>query len=181
MSDVKKKDVEKLWKKFFKEYADAKVKKNSKAKEYYSLGVRINKITPNEMDVYAKFEDYSSGVTVSLCYDLGNNFISNETPNEYNGAEEFTTEFLNYVKTFTLEEQLEEEEKLLEDLQDDLKDAKKANKKLHEKIEKYTKKIQEAEKKIEDNLSEQESLTKKIEEQLTTVKEFQDKVKNVGK
>lgn len=180
ISDIEKSDVEKLWKKYFKQYA--KVKKNRKAKEYYSTAVRLNSIAPKEIDVYAKFEEFATGVDINLCYDLGDGFVNKkETPNEYEGAKDFTNEFRIHVKSYVLEEKLEQQEELLKDLKDDLKDAKKDNKKLHDKIDNYTKKIQEIEKKIDSNLLEQEDFEKKIEEQLMKVKEAQDNLRNVGK
>ncbi len=180
VTDIKQNRVEKLWKKFFKEYA--KVKRNRKAKEYYSTAVRLNSISTNEMDIYAKFEEFATGVDIHLCYDLGNGFINKqETPNEYEGAKDFTNEFRIYAKTYVLEEKLEEQEDILKDLKDDLKDAQKDNKKFHDKIDDYTKKIQELEKKIETNVLEQQDFEKKIEEQLLKVKEAQDNLRNVGK
>ncbi len=180
ITDIKQKDVEKLWKKYFKEYA--KVKRNKKAKEYYSTAVRLNSITPSEIDVYAKFEEFATGVDIHLCYDLGNGFINKqETPNEYDGAKDFTNQFRIYAKTFVLEEKLEEQEEILKDLQKDLKSSKKENKKFHDKIDDYTKKIQELEKKIETNVLEQQDFEKKIEEQLLKVQEAQDNIRNVGK
>ncbi len=180
VTDIKQNRVEKLWKKYFKEYA--KVKRNRKAKEYYSTAVRLNSITQSEIDVYAKFEEFATGVDIHLCYDLGNGFINKqETPNEYEGAKDFTNQFRIYAKTYVLEEKVEVQEEILKDLQDDLKDSKKKNKKFHDKIDDYTKKIQEIEKEIESNVLEQEDFEKKIEEQLLKVKEAQDNLRNVGK
>ncbi len=181
VKDINKKEVAKLWKKFFKEYG--KVKKNSKAKEYYSTGVRINRIKSGDpIDVYAKFSDFASETKISLCFDLGTAFLSKEEfPDEYPGAEDLLNEFSVYVQRYVVENQLKDEENRLEKLNKKLRSAKKENQKLHEKIEMYKNKIKKAESDIELNLAAQKELGDQIDQQSMKVKEIQDKLSNIGK
>jgi valyl-tRNA synthetase len=179
--NIKKKEVIKLWKKFFKKYG--KVKKNNKAKEYYSTGVRVNRIKAGDpIDIYAKFTDFVSDTKVDLCFDLGTAFLSKEEfPDEYNGAEDLLNEFSVYVQRYVVENQLRDEEKKLEKLNKKLKNAKKENQKLHNKIEMYKNKIKKAESDIDLNLRAQKEMTDQIDKQANKVKEIQGKLNNIGK
>lgn len=178
---IKKKKVEKLWKKFFKKYG--KVKKNGKAKEYYSTAVRINSIKSGDpVDIYAKFEDFNDNVVVNLCIDMGTAFLSQkEFPEDYYNAEELLDEFLIYVKRYMVSEELKEEEENFDKLNKKLKKLKSNNAKLHDKIKKYKEKIAQAERDIEENLLEQEKVSKEIEEQAKRVKEIREKLDNIGR
>ncbi len=180
IDDIKSKTVVKLWKKFFKPYG--KVKRNRKAKEYYSTGVKVNRIkTGDPVDVYMKIVEAADGVNLDLCIDLGTAFVSKDMQDEYAGAENLMKEFLVYVDKYKLEEKLEEEEDKLKDLESDLKSKRKKNKKLHSSIEKYKQKIIEAEQDIEKNLQEQEDLKKTIELQNEKVKQVQKDIDNLKK
>lgn len=178
---VKKKEVEKLWKKFFKKYG--KVKKNGKAKEYYSTAVRINSIKHGDpVDVYAKFEDFSSDVRVSLCIDMGTAFLSKKQfPEDYINAEQLLEEFIIYVKRYMVSQELDKEKELFEKLNKKLKKLKKNNVKLHEKIKKYKEKIAKAEQEIEQNLIEQQKVSEEIDKQALKVKAVSDKLELIGK
>lgn len=181
VQDIDDNETAKLWKKFFKQYG--KVKKNSKAKEYYSTGIRINRVKSGyPVDVYAKFVDFSGGTNINLCFDLGTGFLSKkDTPNEYDGALELMNEFVIYVDRYVVEEKLKEEEKMLSKLEKSLKSAKKDNKKLHDKIDDYNKKINEAEEDIRNNIIEQEELDRQIQNQAQKLKEVQRELENIGR
>ena len=178
---IKKKKAEKLWKKFFKKYG--KVKKNGKAKEYYSTAVRINSIKKGDpVDVYVKFEDFSSDVRVSMCIDMGTAFLSEkEFPEDYENAKELLKEFEIYVQRYLVSQELENEEELFDKLNKKLKNLKKDNKKLHDKIKKYKEKIAKAEKDIEENLIEQEHVSEDIDNQALKVKAVRKKLEDIGK
>ena len=180
IDNIKTKNAAKLWKKFFKPYG--KVKRNRKAKEYYSTGVKVNRIKAGDpADVYMKIVEAADGVNLNLCIDLGTAFVSKDMQEEYTGAENLLEEFLIYVKEYQLKEELDDEEDNLKDLESDLKSKRKKNKKLHRSIEKYKQKIVKAEEDIEKNLQEQEDLKKSIELQNEKVKQVQEDIENLKK
>ncbi len=181
IQNINKKDVIKLWKKFFKKYG--KVKKNSKAKEYYSTGVRINRIKAGDpIDVYAKFTDFVTDTKISLFFDLGTAFLSKEEfPDEYSGAEDFLNEFSVYVRKYIVKNQLKEAEYMLKKLNKKLLKDKKDNQKLHEKIETYKNKIKKAENDIKLNIAAQKDLENKIDLQSMKLKELQNKLNSIDK
>ncbi len=180
VDNIKYKKAIKLWKKFFKPYG--KVKRNRKAKEYYSTGVKVNRIKVGDpIDVYMKILEATDGVNLNLCIDLGTAFVSKDMQDEYTGAENLLDEFLIYIKEYQLNEKLEEEEDNLKDLESDLKSKRKKNKKLHSSIEKYKQKIIEAKEDIEKNLQEQEDLKNMIKLQNEKVKQVQEDIENLKK
>jgi hypothetical protein len=173
-------ETAKLWKKFFKDYG--KVKKNRKAKEYYSTGVRVGRIKAGDpIDVYAKFVEFENGVDINLCFDLGTEFLNSKTtPNEYNGAEKLINEFVVYVKRYIVGEKIKKEEKELKKIEANLKSARKKNKKLHDKIENYQKNIEKAEDDIKENILLQEELKVKVQEQANKLKEVQREMDGIS-
>jgi len=179
--NIKVKTVEKLWKKYFKAYG--KVKKNKRAKELYSTGVRVNRIKSGDpIDVYLKVSKFEGGVNLCIWYDLGTKFLSEkDTPNEYNAGEELLEEFSIYLRKYIIEKELKTEEDSLKKVKKKLRSSKKKNKKLHEKIKSYKEKILKAERGIKENLLEQDELEKQIETQILKVKEVEEKLGNIGK
>lgn len=179
--EIDNNETAKLWKKFFKDYG--KVKKNRKAKEYYSTGVRVGRIKSGDpVDVYAKFVEFENGVEIVLCFDLGTEFLNNKTtPNEYEGAEELIQEFVVYVKKYVVGEKLKKEEGNLKDLEGNMKTTRKKNKKLHDKIDNYRENIVKAEDAIKENVLLQEELKVKIQDQASKLKEVQREMDNIGR
>ena len=180
VTNIKDRDVEKLWKDYLDKYG--KTKYNSKAKEYYTLNVRVNDIKSGDpIDIYAVFDEFADGVRMDFSFDLGNGFVSKKSfPREYEGAQMFVESFVLSVEKFKVEERLKEEEKALEKLNNKLKDAVKDNKKLNDKIVDYEEKIREAENDINTNELEQEDLQKQIEMQTMKVKDVQNELRNLG-
>ncbi len=180
IDNIKEKKIAKLWKKFFKPYG--KVKRNKRAKEYYSTGVTVNRIKSGDpVDVYIKFVEAADGINMNLCLDLGTSFVGKDTPQEYKGAENVVNEFVVYVKESQLKDELEDAEDDLSHLEKSLKSARKKNKKLHRNIEKYKQKIIKAEEDIEKNKDKQEDLKKNIKLQTDKVKELQNDIKALKK
>jgi len=180
IENIKEKKIAKLWKKFFKPYG--KVKRNKKAKEYYSTGVTVNRIKSGDpIDVYVKFVEAADAINVNLCFDMGTAFVSKDDTEAYNGASDVLNEFVLYVKESQLKDKLKEVEDELDDMESDLKSARKKNKKLHSSIEKYKQKIQEAEDDIEKNLQKQEDLKKNIKLQTEKVLKVQKQIKALKK
>jgi hypothetical protein len=181
VKDIKSKDVEKLWKEYFEKYG--KTKYNSKAKEYYSAGVRINRLKSGDpVDVYAKFTELADGSRVDIAFDMSSGFLnSKDYPAEYKGGEEFVKDFAIYVEKYKVEQRLKDEEKALEKLNGKLESAKKDNKNLHEKIINFEEKIKQAEEDIKTNELLQVDLEKQITTQAAKVKSAQQEYNNVGK
>lgn len=181
VKDLKNKEVEKLWKDYFEKYG--KIKYNSKAKEYYSAGVRINRLKSGDpVDVYAKFTELADGTRVEIAFDMSSGFLnSKDYPAEYKGGEEFVKDFAIYVEKYKVEQRLKEEEKNLEKLGGKLDSAKKENKNLHEKIISFEEKIKQAEVDIKTNELLQNDLEKQITTQAAKLKSVQQEYNNIGK
>ena len=178
---IKVKEVEKLWKEYFSKFG--KVKYNSKAKEYFSAGVRINKIRSGDpIDVFAKFDEFADGARIDICFDLATGFLNKKDyPSDFQGGVDFIQDFAIFVEKYVVEQKLKEEEKDLEKLNDKLKDAVKDNKKLNDKIVDYEDKIVKAEQDIKENEQLQKELEKQIEVQSLKVRDVQIEYNNVGK
>ncbi|MGE5356093.1 MAG: hypothetical protein ACM3PT_07615 [Deltaproteobacteria bacterium] len=181
IKDMKQKEVEKLWKEFFEKYG--KIKYNSKAKEHFSAGVRINRIKSGDpVDVYAKFDEFADGTRFDISFDLGTGFLSKKDyPAEYQGGVEFVKDFVIFIEKYKVEQKMKAEEKALEKLNDQLKDAVKENKNLKEKIVSYEEKIVKAEQEIKENEQKQIDLEKQIQLQSIKVKDVQIEYNNIGK
>jgi hypothetical protein len=181
IKDMKAKEVEKLWKEYFEKFG--KIKYNSKAKEYFSAGVRINRIKSGDpVDVYAKFEEFADGARVDISFDLATGFLNKKDyPTEYQGGVDFVKDFVIYVEKFKVEQRLKAEEKALEKLNDQLKSAVKDNKNLKDKIVSFEEKITKAEQDIKANEQLQSDLEKQINQQSLKVKDVQTEYNNVGK
>jgi hypothetical protein len=181
IKDLKAKEVEKLWKDYFEKFG--KIKYNSKAKEHFSAGVRINRIKSGDpVDVYAKFEEFADGARVDISFDLTTGFLNKKDyPAEYQGGVDFVKDFVIYIEKYKVEQRLKAEEKALEKLNDKLKDAVKDNKNLKDKIISYEEKIVKAEQEIKENEQLQLDLEKQIQKQSLKVKDVQVEYNNVGK
>lgn len=181
VKDIKSNDVEKLWKEYMEKYG--KTKYNSKAKEFYTIGVRMNEVRSGDpVDVYAKFDEFADGVKMDFCFDLGNGFINKKSnPKEYDGASKFVSDFVNEVEKFKVQEKLDMENKNLDKINSKFKDAVKDNKDLHDKIVKYEDKIKEAENDIKANEILQSDLQNQIENQTEKIKQIQRELDNLNK
>jgi molecular chaperone DnaK (HSP70) len=180
-SDIKSKDLHKLWGDYFKKFG--KFKYNRKAKEYFVNGARISSIKSGDpIDVYVKYEDFTDGSRIDVTFDITTGFLSSrENPTEYRAAERFLNEFELFVEKYKLEELLKEEEKNLDRLTRDLRKAVSDNDKLLKSITDYEERIAKAEKDIKDNEVLQSDLEKQIEDQNKKVNSVRAEYNKISK
>lgn len=177
-----KKIAEKVWKQFMKDM-DNKVKKNKKAKEWYSEKASLNGVNGNTpMDVYFKMEERKDMVSVFIAADRGDAFISgNTTPDEDKAMRTIVFNYAVEVMKKVTEEEIKDEEDRLKDLRKDLEKLEKKNGNYHNDIKKAEEKIREAEENIEQNLKDQETKKAEIEAQIKEVEMVTEKYNNLGK
>ena len=173
--------TEDVWKEFMKDYG--KTKRNKKAREYYSMGVRVPLVSgSNDVDVYIRFDERVNMTTATLWVDLGGGFVnSNEYPKEAKGIEDFLTDFYLAVKKEAIGEEMKDQEKALEKLEKELRKLEKKNEGYHKDIEKAKEKIQKAESNIEQNLKDQEDQRILIEQQKKVIEEVIARLNNLGR
>ena len=181
LDDVQVKVAEDLWEDFFKEYG--KVKKNKKANEWYTTGVRINRIfSVSNIDVYVRFDERGSSSVMTMWVDLGMAFVnSKEYATEYKGVIDMMEEFRIYARTYVVEKEYKEAEKELENMKKELNKLEKKNGDLHDDITKYEEKIREAKDAIVTNLQDQETQKKSIDKQIDVLKQVQVRLESIRK
>lgn len=179
LDDIDPGDAYKLWKEYFKKFG--KIKRNKKANEYYSTGVRINKIfTASNIDVYTRFEERGSSTTMTMWVDLGMAFVNSKVyPTEYKAVVDMMDEFRVEANIFTIQKELDAAEKGMDKMKKDLVKLEKSNIKLHDKIASYEDKIYEAKNEISENLVSQDDKKIEIDRQLDVLKTIQQRMKNI--
>jgi len=179
--DVSPKEALKLWKDYFKEYG--KLKRNKKAKEYYSTGVKINQIYEvSKIDVFNRFEERGNSTIMTIWVDLGMAFVtSSDYPSEYRGVVQVLEEFSLQTKEYVVGKEMKDAEEDLVKFEKKLEKLEKSNLKLHEKISDYHEKIVEAEGNIEENKKEKLKTKMDIDNQISVLKEIQFKLESIRK
>jgi hypothetical protein len=179
LDDIQPNEAYKLWKDYFKKYG--KIKRNKKANEYYSTGVRINKIfTASNIDVYTRFEERGSSTMMTMWVDLGMSFINSKGyPTEYKAVVEMLDDFRVEANLYMVQKDLDAAEKELGMMKKDLVKLEKINIKLHDKIDNYENKIVDTKKDINQNLVGQEDKKIEIDRQLETLKMIQKRMKQI--
>ncbi len=179
IENVNQKSLETYFKSYFKEYG--KIKFNRKAKEFFIVEAKMNQVSKNKLDVYAKIEDLNNSTRFYLWIDNGNGFInSSDFTEEYDNAEELLMDFSIYIKKSLIEDELKAGEKALSKAEKDYKQLQKDNDKYHKTIEEALKKIAEMEENIEKNIIDQENKVAEIEIYKNGVEEVKERLKNVG-
>jgi len=173
--------AEDVLKDFVKEYG--KLKRNRKAKEYYSSEITISQINGNDpFNLYVKLDEKMDMVATYLWVDLNGRFADSvEDPQVAEGAMEFLKKYYIMVQKERLNRLMEEEEDNFKDLEKDLKKLIKENEKFHDKIEDAKEEIIKNEKNIEENLQFQEEQRMKIERQKQLLEEIKKEYNNIGK
>jgi len=176
-----RKEVERQWKTYVKDYG--KLKYNKKAKEYYINGAKVAMINgTNEMDIYTRIEEGKDQVTVYSWVDLGGAFAN---PMEHNsqaeGIRTFMSDFWVDIKKKVVGDELKIAERAKEELDKDLVRLERRNESLHEDIEKFKDRIRQAEADIEENLREQDDKRIEIKKQEREVEKVVDKLNGIGK
>lgn len=174
--------AEDVWKDYIKGM-DAKVKKNKKAKEFYTEKVRLNGVNNgNPVDLYMKIYERKGMVQVYVSADRGDAFIgSNDTPDDTEAMRQIVYNYGLEVNRKVTEKEIEEQEKLLKNLRKDLEKLEKKNGNYHNDIKKAEEKIREAEEKIEVNLKDQDMKREEVEAQVKIVEQVVTKYNNIGK
>jgi hypothetical protein len=180
LEGAQKKNVEKLWKDYLKEYCK-KVKK--KKDEFYTEEGRIPLVNGSaELTVYSKLEEGRGLTTLYTWVDLGGAFMNSEDHGtQVDGFEQYLEDFYLIVRKDVIKRQLEEEEKALKELNKQLEKLADKNEDYHNDIAKAQEKIRIAEEKIEKNLNEQNDKRVEIERQMKKIEKVIDKLNSVGK
>ena len=156
-----------LWKKLMKKYK-GKTKYNKKTGEIFTDNASIPDMSDNDVDVYAVI----NGNQITVWYDLGGAYLNSFDHNDKYPAAQFIFEkYYNDVAKLMAENDLKLKEKQAKELAKELRKLEKENQKYHDTIEKAKKMIAEAEAKIEQNLSAQETKKTEIENQAILVEE----------
>jgi len=181
MENAERKNVEKLWKDYLKEYSK-KVKKNKK--EYYTEQARIPIVNGSgELTVYSQLEEGRDLTTLYVWVDLGGGVFMNEEDhsNQVDGFFQYMEDFYYIVEKDVIKRELEEQEKALEKLNKELKKLTDKNEDYHNEILKAQEKIRKAEEDIEKNLNEQNDKQVEIERQKKMIEKIINKYNSVGK
>ena len=178
--EAQRKNVEKLWKEYLKDYSK-KVKK--KKKEYYTEEGRIPIVNGSaELTLYSSLEEGRNQTTLYTWLDLGGVFMNSEDHNtQVAGFEQFMEDFFYIVRKDVINRNLEEEEKVLKNLNKDLSKLADKNEDYHNEILKAQEKIRMAEENIVKNLAFQEEKRAEIDRQEKRIQEIIDKLNRTGK
>jgi len=183
-----KKKTEKAWNEIMKEYG--KVKKNRKAKEFYSEQIVIPAIAGSQpLDLFVRFDEKKNLTRAYFWVFDGDEFINSIDHDEQSsGAESILKDFFVKARRLVVEDEVKVEEKVAKNLDKDLKKLVDKNEDLHNDIEKWKREIKEreerivqAEKDIEANLIDQDNKELEIDAQEEVVKKVIDKLNGISK
>ena len=180
--DIETKDakgIEKLWKKYFKDYG--KIKKNRKEKEWQSKEpVRIPTTGNVDYDIYFKLEKRNDLLTAYLWAYDGEQYVSTDNnPAEATKIKSMFEGFAHKSEVYVIENILDDEQDALEDLEKSLSKLEKKNDKYHKKIENAKKDIIENEENIEQNIKDQKEVIKEIDVQRKRVQKVKMNLNNL--
>ena len=178
--NAEKKNVEKLWKDYLKDYSK-KVKK--KKDEYYTEEGRIPLVNGSaQLTLYSTLEEGRDMTTLYAWIDLGGAFMNSEDhTTQVEGFSQFMEDFYYIVRKDVMERVLKDEEDILKDLNKDLDKLVDKNEDYHKDIVEAQKKIMEAEEKIHKNLVEQEEKKAEIEKQISKIEKIISRLNSIGK
>jgi len=176
IGDIDEDLVEKLWKKFVKDY-DGKTKYDRRSGEHFTDDAEIPNISNDVLDLYAVFTKMSDGAEVCLFIDLGGAYLNSAYHGDkYTEGEKFLMLFVKEVEKEKVKLELAAEEKALKELENELKRLKRANDNLHKEIEDAKAKIAKAEAGITENEKAQSDSNTKIAEQKAKIKAVEKKL-----
>lgn len=172
-----RKDVEKAWEDFIDKYK-GKTKKNRKTGEVFSDNAKLEAISSNTVDVYAKAQEAGDDTKLTVWFDLGGAYLSSTTHQDrYPAAEALLNDFANKVAKSHVEDILGVQEKTLKKKNGDLKDLRKGKENLESDIKKYEQKIEEAKQDIVQNEKDQVAKEAEIESQKAMIEETKNALK----
>ncbi len=181
--DVSEKFVEKVWKKYIKDFEGKnKTKRDKKADEWMTDDAEIVSIgAANTVDVFARISENGNDVYLTMWTDLGGAFVSSTThPAQYTEAEKFLMRFALLVAKESTELELEAEEKRMKKMEAELKKLERDNDRYHREIETAKERIAKAEANIEENVKAQEDSRTQIELQTEKIKEVQKRLSELN-
>lgn len=168
--------IEKAVKSELKEWGG---KYNSTKGEFTTMQAKLKEMGNKPFDVYAKIITSGDILKVAFTIDLGGAFMtSNQHGAQFKEMKEIVKRFAIKTAQECVDEDLKTENKKLEGLQKDQKDLEKEKESLLNSIDDYRKKISEAEKNIEKNMTNQSNKKTEISTQSEKVKEIEKK-KNI--
>ncbi len=181
LPDCQDKFVDKLWKKYLKDYKGGKTKKVKKEPELFTDDVQIPAIGgANTVDLYTRIRENGDDVFLSLWVDLGGAYLNSaEHPDRYLEGEKLLMRFALEVTKEKIKIEIKNEEDKLKDFERTLKKLERANDNYHRDIEQAKEKIKKAEDNIEKNVQEQDSTRKQIEDQQEVVRKVIQKLEDL--
>ncbi len=176
IQNTEAKYIEKVWKKFTKDFG--KLKENKKAGEYYITDASVKSIRPEAMDLYARIMDNQ----MVVFFDLKNSFLDSMTnPTEYSAAQKIVQEFAYEVEREKFREELERENSKLNKSQRGFDKLKKENTGYRKEIDEAKAKIKKAEQNIIDNEKEQVKAEAELKALNTIIQKIKERLDSVGK
>lgn len=176
---TEKKEVEKAWVKFIKEYK-GKTKLNKKTNITFSDDTAIKGMSENTVDVFAQVMENGESTELVVWYNLGGAFLNSEMHIEGTMiGKKLLTDFALTVSTAAIEELLAAEEASLKELAKEQEKLEKEKKDYEAEIKKYEEKIKEARSNIEKNVEVQVAQKEKVAQQQHVVDEVKTKLKKV--
>lgn len=170
-----KDDLKDLWEDYMKDFGETK--RNKKANEYYSEGVRVPVISSSSsVDLYAKFEEGRDQATAYFWAVADGEFVDDSK-----GLQTFVEDYYIMARKEVINKEIKEQEKLLKNLDKDMGKLIKKNNNYHKDIEKAEDKIRKAEENIEKNLNDQDEMQAELIKQKEILEMIVDKLNNVGK
>jgi len=176
---TEKKEVEKAWAKFIKEYK-GKTKLNKKTSVTFSDDAVVKGMSNNTVDVSAQVMDNGEDTELIVWYNLGGAYLNSEMHSE--GAlvgKNLLTDFTLTISKAAIEELLAAEEESLKELTKEQEKLEKEKKDYEAEIKKYEEKIQEARNSILKNAQDQITQKEKVAQQQHVVNEVKEKLKKV--
>jgi hypothetical protein len=173
--------VDKLWKKYIKDFKGGKAKKNKKEDEVFIEEVTIPNIGgDNPVGLYTRISEIGDDVELTMWIDLGGAFLSSaQHAQDYLEAEKLLMRFGLEVTKEKIKIEIEKEEKELADYEKTLKKLERAHDNHLRDIEEAKEKIKKAEKGIEENKADQENTKKLIDEQKDIVRKVTKKLEDL--
>lgn len=173
--------VDKLWSDWLKENYKVKTKKVKKTKnEMQHLNFSIPGVsTGGKLDMYSMIRESGSGSEVMVWIATPEGYISPQLDSgRYIEAEKMMMRFALAVSRAQIEMQVEEEEKALRDLEKELERLQKDKEGFEKKIADAEKAIADARRDIENNLGDQKSKEREIQQQIRQIESTKRKLKD---
>ncbi|MEM7101984.1 MAG: hypothetical protein AAF502_02560 [Bacteroidota bacterium] len=179
LREADKKNVEKLWQKYAKDFK-GKTKKDKKTGEFFTDNGKIKRMGNNDMDIYAQIEQVGDNARLSVWFDLGGAYL-NSADHESQSivAENLIMDFALLVTLDMLETLKKEEEKTLKGLENDLGKLQKDKAGYEKDIADAEDLIEKRKADIEQNIVDQENKAKEIDAQKGVVQGIQGKIDKI--